>query len=372
VNKSLICKFLSARWIVVSLLCLAFCASKVPAQDAPAHPVPAAGEKARHPAPPHSSFHEDFTSLSIATSHFVPEQPVMSFKDDKPSFTREIWQVAWRPADPIDLFVIRPKNVPKPPVILFLYSFPANAQKFKDDTWCLGVTNSGYAAIGFVSALTGERVEYQPLNENFLNQLPTALVETAHDVPMILDFLSKRDDLDLSHVGMFGEGSGATIAILAASAEPRIKAVEALDAWGDWSDWLAGSTVVPKEERANYLKPDFLDRLKAFDPVDFLPRLNSRSVLIQNLRPNTRVPEVCQKRLEAAAPDTARIDQFEDGRGFLTSMITGGLIFRWLKDQLKPDAPPVRALAASERVHYYPASPGNPSSPPSPSPQEPH
>ena len=287
----------------------------------------------------------------------------MSFKDDRPEFTREIWQVAWRPADPIDLFVILPKKVQKPPVILFLYSSPSNSAKFKDDRWCAGVTNGGYAAIGFVSALTGDRLEYQPLNESFLNQLPKALVESTHDVSLILDFLSKRGDLDMDHVGMFGEGSGGTIAILAAAADPRIKAVESLDSWGDWPDWLTGSAVIPADERPNYLKPPFLEQLKSIDPVDYLPRLKSRSILVQNLRPNARVPEVCQKRIEAAAPDTARIDQFGDGHGFLASMTTGGLLFRWLKDRLKTDAPPVQPLAESERVHFYPAAPGNPLSP---------
>ena len=370
-NKGLRSNFLSFRWIVASLLLIVFSASKVPAQ-APPHPVTAAGERARHLAPPPSSFHEDLTSLSTATSHFVVEKPVMGFKDDKPEFTREIWQVAWRPADPINLFVIVPKKVEKPPVLLFLYSFPANETKFKDDRWCAGVSNGGYAVIGFVSALTAERAEYQPLNQNFLNQLPRSLAETTHDVSMILDFLTQRGDLDMDHVGMFGEGSGGTIAILAAAADPRIKTVEALDAWGDWPDWLAGSAVVPKDDRANYLKPEFLQQVKFAEPVNWLPKLNSRSLLIQNLRPNGRVPEVCQKRLEAAAPDTARIDQFGDGNGFLRSMITGGLLFKWLKDQLKPDAPPVKALAASERVHYYPATPGNPLNPASPSPQGPN
>jgi hypothetical protein len=350
------------------LAMLVLCPLKISAQDAS---TAVSGAKERS-ATSLVGFHEDLSSISAKTSHFVAQRPVMTFQDDRSQFTREIWQLAWRPADPMDLFVIRPKGIEKPPVILFLYSWPANANKFKDDRWCLGVTNGGYAAIGFLSALTADRAEYQPLAENFLNQLPKALIETTHDVSMILDFLAQRGDLDMDHVGMFGEGSGGSIAILAAAADPRIKAVEALDPWGDWNEWLAGSAVVPKDERANYLKPEFLGTLKTVEPVDWLPKLKSQSLLIQNLRPNARVPEVCQKRIEAAAPDTSRIEQFGDGRGFLTSMITGGLLFRWLKDQLKAGAPPLKPLTEAERIHYYPPAPGNPSSPsPTPS-KEPH
>jgi len=43
-----------------------------------------------------------------------------------------------------------------------------------------------------------------------------------------------RGDIDMDHVGMWADGSGAAIAILAASVDPRIKALDLLDPWGDW------------------------------------------------------------------------------------------------------------------------------------------
>src|ERR1035441_1223230 len=51
-------------------------------------------------------------------------------------------------------------------------------------------------------------------------QLSLAL--TVHDVQMVLNYLETRGDLDMSRVGMFGQGSGGAIAVLAAAADSRI------------------------------------------------------------------------------------------------------------------------------------------------------
>jgi hypothetical protein len=332
-------------------------ASVARAQVTPAPSSAASKEIAKRLAPPPSAYHEDLTSISVKGSHFVLEEPVRTFRDDRPDFVREVWQVAWRPADPLDLYVIIPKKVAKPPVILFLYSWPTNIARFRDDRWCMGAVNGGYAAVGFLSALTGDRTEYKPVDHWFVGQLSESLVTTTHDVSMILDFLAKRGDLDMDHVGMFGEGSGGTIAILAAAADPRIKAIEALDSWGDWPHWLAKSAVIRDDERSTYLKPDFLAQVAPFDPIVWLPKMQSTSILVQNLRPNPHVPEICQKSIEAAAPDTARIEQFGDGRAFISTEASGGLLFRWLKDQLKPGAKPVSVSDKADRIHYYPAAP---------------
>jgi hypothetical protein len=86
----------------------------------------------------------------------------------------------------------------------------------------------------------------------------------------------------MDHVGMFGEGSGATIAILAAAVEPRLKVLDLLDPWGDWPDWLSKSSLIPKEERADYLKPEFLKQVELLEPIKWLPQLQSRTLRLQD------------------------------------------------------------------------------------------
>src|SRR5579864_9320646 len=68
---------------------------------------------------------EDWSSLSLANSELIPERPLLGERDDNPQFTRELLQVQWRQGDPIDLYVIKPKGVTKPPTILYLYSYPS-------------------------------------------------------------------------------------------------------------------------------------------------------------------------------------------------------------------------------------------------------
>jgi hypothetical protein len=220
------------------------------------------------------------------------------------------------------LYVIRPRspNKPaaKPAVILYLYSYPSETKRFQDNGYCQRVTQDGFAAVGFVSALTGHRYHDRPMREWFVSELPEALVTSVHDVQMILNYLAARGDLDTSKVGMFGQGSGATIAILAATVEPRVKALDLLDPWGDWSEWMAKSSLIPEAERADYLKPEFLKRVAPFDPVQSLPQLKSRRIRLQEVDDDPITPEACRQRIEAAAPRSAKIVRYGNTRALTT------------------------------------------------------
>jgi dipeptidyl aminopeptidase/acylaminoacyl peptidase len=181
--------------------------------------------------------------------------------------------VGWRQGDPIDLYVIKPKNVEKPPVILYLYGYPSETDRFRDEEFCRLVTKNGFAAVGFVAAMDGHRYHDRPMRQWFVSELQEALSTSVHDVQMVLTYLSTRSDLDQSRMGMFGQGSGGTIAVLAASMDPRIKAINILDPWGNWPEWMAKSTLIPEDERPDYMTPQFLDKVAALDPARVLPRL---------------------------------------------------------------------------------------------------
>src|ERR1700689_4148995 len=92
-------------------------------------------------ASPHGRTVEDWSSLSLAGSKLLPQRPTLGGKDDLPGFTRELIQVKWRVGDPIDLYIIRPKYVPKPRVILYLYSYPSETARFRDNDYCARVTS---------------------------------------------------------------------------------------------------------------------------------------------------------------------------------------------------------------------------------------
>src|SRR5262249_20019866 len=146
-----------------------------------------------------------------------------------------------------------------------------------------------------------------PMKEWFVSELHESLVESVHDVKMILNYLESRGDLDTSRVAMFGQGSGGAIAILAASADSRIGILDLLDPWGDWPDWLANSALVPQAERETYAKPAFLAKVDPVDPVHSLPKLQTQKLRIQIVKDEAANPVACQEKMEKAAPANAVI-----------------------------------------------------------------
>jgi Dienelactone hydrolase family len=268
------------------------------------------------------------------------EPPELVERDQEPDYISEWVTLSWRPADPIYLYVVRPAKVRKPPVVIYLYDYPAETDIFRDDDWCRRATAGGYAAVGFVPALNGQRYHDRPMKEWFVSELQEALAKSSHDVQMVLNYLADRGDVDMGNVGTFGVGAGGTIAVMAASVDSRIKAIDLLDPWGDWPVWMQKSTVIPDEERPAYVKPEFLKQVADFDPVKLLPALKTPHIRLNQLNDDfSSTPEEAKKQMEAALPATAERRRFETSIAFYSEVASGGRVFDWLKLQIKvPDS----------------------------------
>jgi hypothetical protein len=316
-------------------------------------PAPAAAS----PAPPSSAkFYEDWSTPLLDRSYLSMLPPTLAATDDVPGtgFIRKRYEALWRPQDPFDLYIITPRGVSKAPVIIYLYSFPDDTETFKDDHWCEAAVSGGYAAVGFVANATGHRTRYRLMKDWFLPSMNEALATTSHDVQLVLDYLNTRPEIDMSRVGMFGLGSGGTIGVLASAVDPRIRALQIVGPWGDWKDWVASTVIVDEKDRDKYSASAYLDKVAPLDPVVWLPKVKAQSLLIQDVRKNASMPDKAQEALEAAAPDFTVIDQFGNGRSYLTNR-PPAMLFDWLKDQLKPGAKPAPHAEQSARVHFYPA-----------------
>src|ERR1700760_4907427 len=92
-----------------------------------------------HSGPPRI---ENWDTLSLQGSDLRPDSPITGQTDDFPEFTRELVRVQWRDADPIDLYIVRPKGVSRPPVVLYLYGYPREAVRFLDEDFCKTVTKN--------------------------------------------------------------------------------------------------------------------------------------------------------------------------------------------------------------------------------------
>ncbi|MGH9499520.1 MAG: alpha/beta hydrolase family protein [Terriglobales bacterium] len=277
---------------------------------------------------------EDWTSPSLEKSNLKPVQPLVGYIEDQASYTVELLQVQWRWGDPIDLYVLKPKGIKKPPVILYLYSYPMDTDRFKNETWEKEVTKDGFAAVGFVSALTGHRYHDRPAKEWFISELQECLATSTHDIQMVLDYLSARGDLDLTRVGMFAQGSGASIAILASAVDPRIKVLDTIDPWGDWPVWMASSPFVPEEERANYVKPEFLKKVAPLEPIDWLPKMQAKAFRLQDAIFETNTPKEAKEKLRAAVPKGGALVVYKTPEDF-KAVIRANKELDWLHDELR-------------------------------------
>jgi len=271
-----------------------------------------------------------------------PRPPFLVQSDDRPEFVRDLFRLQWRAGDPIDVWLMRPKaagKLPeKAPVILYLYSYDDTSDHFRDNEWCKRVTADGYAAVGFVSALTDYRFRNHGLSKWFVSELAESLGSTTHDVQLILNFLAQRGDIDMSRVGMFGLGSGATIAILAAQADARISTLDILEPWGDWPNWVSGSAIVPQEERSKYQSKEFLNSIAALDPVLYLPRLQTPNVRLQLVLNGQITPPTARERIGAATSLRATIVKYQSPEDLFKAWQTAGLS-GWIKQQLRPQSP---------------------------------
>jgi hypothetical protein len=281
-----------------------------------------------------TSVKEDWTSPSLRNSNLKPAPPLVGYVNDYPGYTVELIELQWRFGDPIDLYVMKPKGVRKPPVIVYLYGYPADTDRFKNEVFQQAVTKDGFAAVGFVSALTGHRYHDRPMREWFLSELQECLATSAHDVQMVLNYLATRNDLDMSRVGMFAQGSGASIAILTSAVDPRIRVLDALDPWGDWPIWMASSPFVPEDERSDYVKQEFLNKAAALDPVDWLPKIQAARFRLQDAIFETNTPKVAKEKLRAAVPNSTTVVIYRTPEEF-NEVIRREKDLEWIKHQLR-------------------------------------
>jgi cephalosporin-C deacetylase-like acetyl esterase len=280
---------------------------------------------------------ENWTDISLDKSNLDPKlfNAVLLSKIEQPEFTRELVRMEWRHGDPIEFYIVLPKGVTKPPLVIYLYDYRYDTDRFRDVGWCKRAAKNGMAAIGFVSAVSGQRSHMpRPMKEWFVSQLQEGLASTTHDVQMLLNYMAVRDVVDMDRVGMFGQGSGGAVAILAAAADPRIKAVDVIDPWGDWPDWLKDSAQIPPEERPTYLTPAFLQGVANLDPVLYLPKLKVKALRIQEIMTDAVTPPSAREKMMAAAPpgDVVRYQSTSEHAAAWKTLGLNG----WMREQFEP------------------------------------
>ena len=284
----------------------------------------------------HAASKEDWTAISLAKSGLDAEAAggAVISKVEFGECTRELVRAEWRPNDPIDIYVIRPKGVNKPPVMLFLLNYTFDTDVFREPAWCKEAQQNSVTTVGFGSALSLQRFHSpHSMRQWFVSELQEALGTSTHDVQMVLNYLDQRGDLDMKHVGMLGQGSGGAIAILAAAADPRITALDLLDPWGDWPDWIKESKQIPEQERATYLEPKFLAKVANLDPMIFLPQLKLKALRVQQVTSDLVTQPSARGKIAAAVVDPKSVVRYADNTSERQAWGESG-ISGWMTAQL--------------------------------------
>ncbi|MHA0111347.1 hypothetical protein ACXYUI_30170, partial [Klebsiella pneumoniae] len=75
-------------------------------------------------------YHEDLNSISLETSELAKPAPLIFETDEFSDFTQQMVAMHWRPGDVIYLYIMLPKGVKNPPVILYLYTYTTDNDIF--------------------------------------------------------------------------------------------------------------------------------------------------------------------------------------------------------------------------------------------------
>jgi cephalosporin-C deacetylase-like acetyl esterase len=291
-------------------------------------PIPFVSENPPGPQP------ERYDVLAVNKDQFLMTTVEMGQIATYPAYTEELLRVKWRRNDPIDVFIVKPSGIEKPPVVIFLYGYGTDPEKFLNQQFCATLAAKGFAAVGFQTALTGPRYHDRPLKKWFVSELPESLGASVHDVQLMIDYLETRGDLNTRRIGIFGQGSGGAISILAASVDHRIKAIDVMNPWGDWPDWLAQSSVVPDEERADYTSVAFLKTLKSLDPLQLMSRLTGRSFRLQETLFDPATPDEVRHKMQEALPANGKLATYADPASYAVNVSRNGRMLDWMQDQL--------------------------------------
>jgi dienelactone hydrolase len=146
----------------------------------------------------------------------------------------------------------------------------------------------------------GER--YKPefkamVKENYFGALVRGWVETVRDIPLLIDALAQRADVDTNRVGLCGRSGGAIISLMVAGQDDRVKAVTSWVGFADIEGSARTKLPGPFVDRALSKAPDVKEMLQQFDPIHRFKALPPTAVLLMNNRTDPAVPLVYPEAL---------------------------------------------------------------------------
>jgi pimeloyl-ACP methyl ester carboxylesterase len=213
------------------------------------------------------------------------------------------------PDEAVPAIAVHPASGGRQPVAICLHCF--RGAKEDQEPWCRDLAGRGVFAVTIDAHLHGERSIAGIFHGDNLASLggeysiwvhQTSIAGTVKDVPVILDALARRPDVDVSRVAVTGFSMGGSTAMVLAWREPRVRVVAsiagAVDFWWDVTKLRPG----PEQEarRASY-------------------GLRLRE-LVASIDPRTRIDRIPPKALFIASGGRDQYIDIESVRGFFADL----------------------------------------------------
>lgn len=131
-------------------------------------------------------------------------------------------------------------------------------------------------------------------------------VQMAKDVRRALDVLLAQPGLDPTRIAVVGHDFGAMWGALAVAADPRVTHFVYVAGTRSFTDWYL---YTPKREGAE--KDGFVAKLAPLDPINFLPKISPRPLLLQFGSKDPHVTNEAAAAMAAAAKDPKTVRTYE-------------------------------------------------------------
>ncbi len=249
---------------------------------------------------------------------------------DAGAFTAEQFSFLGADGERVPALLLRPKNVPRPPVVLFLHGLGGDKDQARLAAMLLAPR--GIAVMAIDARLHGDRAVEGPGIGAQLAAEPTALQRTVVDNRRAIDYIHTRDDLDAERVALVGASMGAILGSITAAVDRRIDAAALLVGGAGWAQILATSEHPAAEalREAGFADPG---RLAAIEPANFVGHISPRPVLMVNGEQDRIIPPSAARALHAAANEPKTIIWYEGGHVDFPPDVLAQFA-QWIEDRL--------------------------------------
>jgi hypothetical protein len=218
-----------------------------------------------------------------------PKMQILERRDLPGGLVRERLRLpGFDPDEAVPAIAIHPASGGPFPVCFVLHYFRGAKESL--EPWCRELAARGIVAIAIDAHLHGERSvagifhgdKIASLGEEYSIWVhQTSIARTAKDIPVILDSLASRPDVDGSRVAATGMSMGGSTAMVLAWQEPRVRVVAsivgAVDFWWDVTKTRPG----PEQEsrKASY-SPRVRELVTSIDPRPHFDRIPPKALFI--------------------------------------------------------------------------------------------